>query len=144
MKLNKMIALMLALVTVFTASTVSATSPSEETESAISPVQPYATFVDCNYQSNEAFVEPVVLNAKNGDILNFYVNNFGTTSVTISIEVGGQKVATKTYAPGNGGHISTTITNGLLGGSKTYTLKCTAPNGAYMDVYLKAAQRHSE
>lgn len=141
MKCKKILALILVLLTVLNVPTVNATSLHEKAQIGTSPLLPTAVFVDCNYNSSEAFERTFSLNANNGDIFNFYVNNLGSCSVTLTIEVDGVKKVSKTYVPGNGGHISVEVTNGLFGTSRKYTVRCTSPNGAEMNVYLKAAQR---
>lgn len=141
MNWRKFLVLVLVMITVLNVPTVSATSIHERIEVGACPVQPTAVFLDCNYKSSEAFKRSFSLNSKNGDIFNFYVNNLGSCTVTISIEVDGVKKVSKSYAPGNGGHISVNVTNGLFGGARSYTVKCTSPDGAEMYVYLKAAQR---
>lgn len=141
MKWRRMLAVILVIIAVVNIPTVSGTF--EKTKIGGAPIQPLALFHEGTHRSTEPFVATYTLNANNGSYFNFYVNNLGSCSVKISIEVNGVEKASKTYAPGNGGHIYVEVTNGLFGGSKSYTVKCTPypANGAEMYVYLKAAQR---
>lgn len=78
-------------------------------------------------------------NKINGDILNFYVNNKGTTSVIITIN--GENA--RTLEPGEAGHISAEV-NDLLNLGKWYTVKCVpAISGADINITYAVAQRDS-
>lgn len=84
--------------------------------------------------TGSAFETTKSLTSKNGKIVNFWIQNNGTTSVAITIN-GKEK---RTIEPGAQGHISTDV--GYI--SKDYKCKAVpVPNGGDIDIDYKIAQR---
>ena len=84
--------------------------------------------------TGSAFETTKSLTSKNGKIVNFWIQNNGTTSVAITIN-GKEK---RTIEPGAQGHISADV--GYI--SKDYKFKAVpVPNGGDIDIDYKIAQR---
>ena len=84
--------------------------------------------------TGSAFETTKSLTSKNGKIVNFWIQNNGTTSVAITIN-GKEK---RTIEPGVQGHISADV--GYI--SKDYKCKAVpVPNGGDIDIDYKITQR---
>lgn len=134
-KVRRILALVLVLVLVATPM-VSAAMSSDAEGSEIEPLEKeiaYSGYAGSSYEASWKLYKI------KGDILNFYVNNKGTTSVIITIN--GENA--RTLAPGEAGHISAEV-NDLLNLGKWYTVKCVpAVSVADINITYAVAQRDS-
>lgn len=71
-----------------------------------------------------------------GKRVNFYVENYGTEDVILTINGSYSRI----LPPGGSGHISATISSSIV--AQTMTLKCTSADGGQLNIYWKAAQRN--
>lgn len=89
--------------------------------------------------SGSSYEASWILHKKEGDIINFYVNNRGTTSAIIMINGESKKV----LEPGEQDHISLEV-NDFLNLGKWYTVKCLPTvHGADINITYAVAQRDS-
>lgn len=83
----------------------------------------------------------IKLNKDNGKYVNLYVENKGSGSVIATIN----DQSSRTFKKGESGHIYVEVTQGALGGDKSYNFKVvTGTNGGMVDIYYKIAQRDSQ
>lgn len=83
----------------------------------------------------------MTLNKDNGQYVNLYVENIGSTSVKATIN--GQNE--RTFKPGESGHISLEVTQGWFGFDKSYEFKVvSATNGGVISIHYEIAQRDSQ
>lgn len=81
------------------------------------------------------------MNKDNGKYVNLYVENKGSGSVIATIN----DQSSRTFKKGESGHIYVEVTQGALGGDKSYNFKVvTGTNGGMVDIYYKIAQRDSQ
>lgn len=84
--------------------------------------------------SGSGFETSYTLNKKNGDTVNFYVENTGNVDIKITINGSGAR----TISAGKSGHISATVSSI----SKKYTFKAVpTPNGGSIKMNYRIAQR---
>lgn len=70
-----------------------------------------------------------------GKYVNFYVENYGASPVTITINGS----YARTIDPGSAGHVRAPISSSIL--TQTMTLKCVSADDSDLNIYWKAAQR---
>lgn len=86
----------------------------------------------------EQFEKTYTLDEADGKYVNFYIENTGDVSIKITIN--GKNG--RTIEPGDSGHITAEVKNGILGNSKKYTLKAVpTPNGGRISMDWRIAQR---
>lgn len=81
------------------------------------------------------------LNRKNGEYVNLYVENKGTNAVIATINGKNER----TFQPGEVGHISAEVTQGLFGTDKSYRFKVvTGKSGGSVKINYVIAQRDAK
>lgn len=140
MNFKKLLATSLALliVAVPAASAADTFTTPDDAITVMSSIQPRERVItNGNYSGDVAYSSTWTLDRNNGKYLNFYVENNGTSSVTLTINGSGAR----TLAPGQSGHIYRTVNST----SQTFTVRCAATvSGNAIDIFYALAQRDTQ
>ncbi len=100
------------------------------------PVEP---FLDSGHLNNSTGLDTVkLLNRDNGQYVCLYVENHGTNAVVATINGEGARP----LEPGESGHISVEVTQGLFGYDREYAFKVlTGTNGGTVNISYRIVQQ---
>lgn len=139
MSLKRRSCMLLACAMIFSVLVAPEVEAKEETITKIAEMR--ALFIDYGTIRNQIGLDTTIkLNKDNGKYVNLYVENKGSSSVIATIN----DQSSRTFKKGESGHIYVEVTQGALGGDKSYNFKVVAgTNGGMVDIYYKIAQRDS-
>ena len=140
MRVNRIIALVIVLLTVFSLPKVCGAEPieipTEETQTVGSEVMPMDLEFGQGTHIGGEFSRTYRCLKKDGAYLNFYVKNNGNGPVVITIN----GKYNRTIPAGSGGHICAPVTANLF--PQSMTMECVTASGDNISIEWKIAQRN--